>query len=347
MNIKQLKKLIKTSYAIKRPVLALSQPGIGKSSAVYQCAGELSKEYDSTFGVYEIRASTTNPAEVADIKYVEKGVVKDAPQDWFPTDEKVKQGKCPERGFIYLDEIADSTPTIQSALQRLLLDRKLGSLQLAKGWHTTASSNRQTDKAAAGRISTAAVNRCITVGVEVDTDAWVDWALSNAVHASVVAYSRWRSGCWDFDPSRKTANPAFCSPRSAHILSDYIKYESQPDFDVINGIVGDGVGSEFFGFLRIVNDLPDLKQVLKQPDKHPIPKEMDVAIATMYALIAMADEKNVGQIVKYVVRNEMELTVMALKDLLAPSRFPGIVMSPELTKWGMTPRHIALLSGGN
>lgn len=344
MNIKQLIKLVKTSYKVKRPVLAMSSPGAGKSSAIYQAASQLSGEYKSTFTVIECRASTSSPAELGDIKFVVDGEVRNAPQGWIPTDEKVKSGECSPYGLIFLDEIADSTPTVQSALQQLLLDRRLGSVKLAKGWGTVAASNRQADKAAAGRVSTALVNRCIVVTVNPDTDVFVEWALDNKLHPAVIAFCRWRPGCWNFDPAAKNANPAFCSPRSMHILSDLLHEDPDPDFEVITGIVGDGVGSEFSGFLRIMNDLPSIPKIIKEAETHPVPQKIDVALATLYALIARADEKNVGQIVKYICRNDVEVTVVGLSDLV--KRFGAVSGMQTVLKWVQEPRHRELLMGG-
>lgn len=335
MNIEKLIKLIKTSYIIQRPVMALSSPGIGKSSSIYQAASQLSEQYKETFGVIEVRASTSNPGELGNIKYVVNGEVKDAAQGWVPTDEKVISGECLARGIIFCDEIADSTATVQSALQQLLLDRRLGSAKLAKGWSTVAASNRQTDKAAAGRLSTALINRCIVVTIEPDTDDFIRWALENGISTDIVAFCRWRPNPWNFDATSKNQNMAFCSPRSMHILSDVLKADPNPDFEIITGIIGDGVGSEFAGYLRIKQDLPDLKEIMRNPMGVSVPKKMDVAIATLYALMGRIDDSNLGNILKYFARNEVELATSAFKDLCTSK--PEIAVNRTVIDWMSAP----------
>ena len=57
MNIEKALETIKLSYKIKRPLLMLSSPGIGKSSSVYQAASQMSEEYGETFSVIEVRTS--------------------------------------------------------------------------------------------------------------------------------------------------------------------------------------------------------------------------------------------------------------------------------------------------
>ena len=344
MNVEQLISTVVLSYNIKRPVIALSSPGIGKSSAVYQAARLLGKQFNTDFSVMEVRAATTNPAELADIKFVVDGIVRDAPQGWFPTDEAVAEGRFPERGIIFADEIADSTLTVQSALQRLLLDRKLGSLTLAKGWHTVAASNRQSDKPAAGRLSTALANRCIVVTVEPDTDCFVKHALEYGFVSDVIAFCRWKPSCWNFDPASKNQNPAFCSPRSMEILSDILKYDPKPHPELVTGTVGDGIGSEVLGFLELKNELPDLNQILKDPDSVKIPNRMDVCIATLYALIGRIEDKTVMNIVKYVARNQTEIATMAFKDLC--KTHPSVLVNKDLRDWMVKPENYKLLSYG-
>jgi len=344
MNIDGALKGIKMSYKIQRPILMLSSPGVGKSSSVYQAASQLSGEYGETFSVIEVRASTSNPGELGDIKFVVDGEVKDAAQGWIPTDEKVANGECSARGIIFLDEISDGTLSVQSALQQLLLDRRLGSARLAKGWGTVAASNRGSDKAAAGRLSTALANRCIVVTVEPDTDCFVKWGFEYDIHIDVIAFCRWKRSPWQFDPSSKSANPAFCSPRSMHILSDILKSDPAPDFEFITGTIGDGVGAEFSGFLRLKAELPNLDQIIKDPDSVSVPRSMDVAIATIYALMGRITDKSLVNIVRYFGKNVTELATMAFKDLCITH--PEVISSQDLQEWMSRPENYNLLSYG-
>ncbi len=336
MNIVQAKQLIKLGYEIKRGVILIGQPGNGKSAAIYQCAEELSDEHNEDFGMIEMRGSTLNPAETADIKYIVKGKVKDAPQNWVPTAERVKAGACPARGLIFLDEIGDSMMSIQSVLQRLFLDRKLGSLTLADGWQCVAATNRAKDKAAAGRLSTALINRCIVATVTPDPDVFYNWGIDNGIDYRILSFVRFRPECVnDFDPGRRSENMAFCSPRSLEIASDTIKgfedFSEALKIETISGILGDGVGSEFSGFLRVMDDLPDLSAILKDPKTYPVTTKVDVAYATIGALIHLADDKNLEKIVIYFTRFGTELSIVALTDLMRINEAAAEI--PEFIKW--------------
>lgn len=344
MNIEKLIDTVKLSYKIKRPVLALSSPGIGKSSSVYQAASQMSAEYRETFGVIEIRASTTNPGELGDIKYVVNGEVNDAPQSWIPTNEKVTKGECLSRGLCFLDEVCDSTLAVQSALQQLLLDRRLGSARLADGWGTVAASNRQSDKSAAGRLSTALINRCMTVTVEPDTDSFVKWGLKYGIHPDVIAFCRWKRTPWNFDPTSKNANPAFCSPRSMHILSDILHEIPDPDFELITGTVGDGVGSEMSGFLKLKAERPNLDEIIRDPHGAKVPKRMDIAVAVLYALIGRITDKTVGNILTFLTRNPIEIAMAAFMDVCTQK--PELVHNKVVQEWMTDSRNVKIISMG-
>lgn len=187
------------------------------------------------------------------------------------------------------------------------------------------------------------MNRCIVVTVEPDTDVFIEWCYENNIHPMVPAFCRWRKSPWTFDPTSKSANPAFCSPRSFHILSDILHADPAPDYEVITGTIGDATGSELAGFLRIWEQLPDLDKLLKKADSYPVPRAMDVAIATLYALMARATEKNMSQVLKYFARNEIELACVGIKDLLNKDKM--IATLPVMQKWMSDPRNVRLLTG--
>lgn len=344
MNVKELQELLITSYKAKRPVLALGQPGVGKSASVYQAAATLSALYGETFSVIELRAATANPIDLAAIKYVVDGEVRDAEQAWLPTDERVEKKLCNSRGLVFVDEIADGTASTQSALQRLLLDRKLGSLTLAKDWHTVAASNRVADKAAAGRLSTALINRCITVDVKPDAKLFADWAMDFDLHPTVIAYTRWRGDTiWNFDPKSKNENPAFCSPRSMHILSDVLKVCPNPSLEVIAGCVGDAIGSEIYGFNQMMSELPDL-DAIEAGRPSPVPQAVDVAIATIYALVGRFKKENAGNIIKYFEGFDGEYAIMGMTDLIRKQR-EVVTSCPAYAPWACKPEIQKLLLG--
>ena len=337
MNIKQAKEALRIGVKAKMSLLLLSSPGIGKSSIVYQLVQEMSEEKDEKIGMIEIRGASSSPSELADIKYVKAEEVHDAPQAWFPTDEKVEAGLCPRTGVIFVDEIGDSMMSVQSTLQRLGLDHKLGSLKMAKSWYVCMASNRQKDKAASGRLSTALINRCMVLTVEPDSDVLYEYFVEQGVSVPVTAYLRFRPDCLgDFDPGARNENPQFLSPRSLEAVDRVIKHmpaniEDGLKLEMISGTVGDGRGSELFGFLKIFEKLPDLNKILLDPEGHPVPEEVDIKVAVAQALIHRSDASNCDSIMKFFNRLPKDIGVASVKDLL--SRSKDVALTQTFKTW--------------
>ncbi len=338
MFINDLSEALMIGYKVRRPLLITSSPGIGKSDIVKEFVGDLGKSYDKPAGLIEVLGASINPGEMADVNYVVDGVIRSAPQGWMPTEERVRSGECAERGVIFLDELGDAMMSVQSGLQRLLLTGKLGSAEIAKGWYVVAATNRVKDKAAAGRISTALVNRCIVVQLEASADAFYDWGINNGIYPAVLAFVRFRpDAVSSFDPSIRSDNPAFTSPRSLEITSDMLNevkdVTSSLVQEMVIGTLGDGVGSEFNGFIRIMDSLPDLNKILQDPENYPIPAKVDVSYATIGALTARVDSTNYREIMKYFVRFGIELASVAIMDLAKAHK--AVYKSREFVEWSV------------
>lgn len=344
MNVMELKDVIKVGYDIKRPVCALSSPGVGKSSAFLQCCEELSEKYNEPFELIEVRGASASPSELAAIKYVQDGSVQEAEQGWLPTNEKVEAGLCAPRGMIFCDEMADAVKVTQSTLQRLFLDRKLGGLSVADNWYIGAASNRASDKAAAGKLSRAFQNRCMMVSVLPDAETFVHWGIDAAIDPTVLSFVRFKpSSIMDGLVPHRGENEAFCSPRSLHIVSDVLKNKSSNSLpehlvnELITGTLGDGVGAEFSGFLRIRNGLPNLDELLKNPKDYPISEKIDVNWATVGALHHRANKDNVKAIMQYFVRLTVDLSAVAIKDLAKHEK--ACYKTEEFVKWASKNLH--------
>lgn len=94
--------------------------------------------------------------------------------------------------------------------------------------------------------------RC-RVKIEADLADWTQWALLNDVLPEVVTFFQHRPELFNtFDPSR--AEP-YCCARTAVFASRLIR--SAPaglEYELLGGVVGDGVATELTAFLRVWRD---------------------------------------------------------------------------------------------
>lgn len=324
MNIQQAGEAVKACYKTDLPIMLSGSPGLGKSTIMRQVVAELSEQYGEPFGLIIFRTSTADPSEIGDLKFVVEidGTPKvlNAKQEWIPTDESVESGKFPRRGLIFIDELLDGSLMMQSVLQSLVLERELGSAKLASGWYPCSAANRRSDNAAAGRMSSALARRFIHVTIESDVDITVAYARKNNWDARIPAFLRFRPGLINtFEASKgNSAEYSFACEASWENLSKLLlaNPELPPvlKLELMSGIVGKAVASEFYAFERVYNDLPDMKVLRENPATYPISTEPSVLYATLGALSHGITAREFDRIWPFIKRLQSEFITMFVKD---------------------------------
>jgi hypothetical protein len=320
MKISEAKSMVELSYSTRIPIILLSSLGIGKSSIIKQFTSE------KNIGYVEIRASQQPIDEIGDIRGIgPDGKLLVLPQAWVPTEEAIRAGVYPKEGVVFCDELADSSLTHQAAYNQLVLDRRLGSAKLADGWHVVAASNRQSDKASAGRLSTALINRFMVVTVEADTDDFIHYAQGNGFDPDVPAFIRWQPEFLSNFESGKKDSP-FASPRSWHRVSDlrkndgYHKLSPGVQREAIKGLVGEAAMVHFMSFLEFVKKVPSLVDLRLNPDTYPLVREPVIKFALMGAILRNLTAESFQDYYQYMKRMEPELIVVFVKDALSRNK---------------------------
>lgn len=135
------------------PVLLWGEPGIGKTAALTQLAASLDLPLTTVI------ASVHEPSDFSGLPIVggdpaEQGVPM-APPDWAV--RLVRAGK----GLLFLDELSTAPPAVQAALLRLVLERRIGSLQLPPGVRIVAAANPRSSAADGWELSPPLANRFV------------------------------------------------------------------------------------------------------------------------------------------------------------------------------------------
>src|SRR3954468_24601078 len=141
------------AVAADLPVLLWGEPGIGKTATLTQLA--------EGFGLplTTVIASVHEPSDFAGLPIVGddpavQGVPM-APPDWAV--RLVRAGK----GLLFLDELSTATPAVQAALLRVVLERRVGALQLPPGVRIVAAANPRASAADGWELSPPLANRFV------------------------------------------------------------------------------------------------------------------------------------------------------------------------------------------
>lgn len=279
---------------VKRPSFLWGPPGVGKSDLVAALAKDMKIE------LRDVRLSLCDPTDLKGFPVPDKTGKQ---MSWLPPDFLPTKGK----GILFLDELVQAPLAVQAAAFQLILNRKVGDYELPDGWTIVAAGNRTTDRSGAHAMPAALANRFVHIDYEVDVDDWHKWALANGVSDITRGYLRWRPANLVTN-KLETGMRGFPTPRSWCFADQIIsqKLSAHIQHQLLIGTIGEGVATEFAGYVQEESSLPKIDRILVDPEGTPVP----VKPSTKYAICAVMEsyvtEDNFGRLMKYAKRLEKE-----------------------------------------
>jgi len=332
MRISQAGQVLAAALKADVPVMFWGPPGVGKSDLTHQVAN------DHSLDISDVRISQLESVDLRGIPQVREGVTKWNPPDFLPRDPD-------SRGILFLDEINSGQTSTMAAAYQLVLDRRLGSYQLPKGWRVVAAGNRIQDRAIVNAMPAPLRNRFIHIEVETHLDDWCAWALRNEIHSDVIAFLRQESNLLnEFDVGQSETRQreasqklkdakAFATPRSWAFLSKMLHsgIPAGAEYETYGSVVGEGVAARFIAYMKYSSKMPNLDARLMNPKQTEVPKEPGTLYATAAALATKITESNLDRAVLYMDRMPPEFGVMCMSD--AVTRNPKVCNTKAFTEW--------------
>ncbi|WP_028479893.1 AAA family ATPase [Nocardia sp. CNY236] len=291
------------AVAADLPVLLWGEPGIGKTAALTQLAADLDLPLTTVI------ASVHEPSDFSGLPIIgddpaEHGVPM-APPDWAV--RLVRAG----RGLLFLDELSTAPPAVQAALLRLVLERRIGAIQLPPGVRIVAAANPPSSAADGWELSPPLANRFVHLQWTHDHDVVVRGLSGIWPHATLprlapeklseaVSFAR-RAVCVLLAarpalvhrlPSTETRRGGpWPSPRSWEMALRLIAFATAAGSSrdvlslLVRGAVGDGPGFELLASLGRM-DLPDPEVLLADPEGAALPERGDLRQAVLDGVVA-------------------------------------------------------------
>ncbi|MBP0458943.1 AAA family ATPase [Streptomyces montanisoli] len=291
------------AVAADLPVLLWGEPGIGKTAALTHLADSLDLPLTT------VVASVHEPSDFSGLPIVgddpaARGVPM-APPQWAV--ELARAG----RGLLFLDELSTATPAVQAALLRVVLERRVGALQLPPGVRIVAAANPPASAADGWELSPPLANRFVHLHWVHDRHVVVRglggvWPraelprLAPELLTEAVVYAR-RAVCGFLEarptlihrlPSTETRRGgAWPSPRSWEAALILLAFGTAASVSrdvlalLVRGTVGDGPGLEFLAHLDRM-ELPDPETLLADPGSAELPERGDLRQAALEAVVA-------------------------------------------------------------
>lgn len=315
-------------------------PGSGKSSIVASIAD------DALLDMTDHRVSTSAPEDFNGLPRFDKdGNAYFAPfADIFPlATRKVPEGK---RGFmLFLDEFTSGKEDVQAAAYKPLLDHTIGQHPLHPLCAIVAAGNRMEDRAIVNELGTALQSRLIWLELEVVFREWLeDVAIKEEYDHRIIAYlNRYQDKLMDFRPDH--TDKTFRCPRTWSFMNKLIKgktfreienpdgsssYEMDDKASLYNGTIGASGVAEFIRFTRIGNSMPEIADILADPQGLEVPGDMNLMYITVSYLQQNVTEDTLVAIGEYVNRFDMTFKIMFFRAMML--RFPHLRHHPTIVQ---------------
>ena len=306
MNAKNLKRSLSALVSKKVPAFLWGAPGIGKSSIVKQIAEEANVAF------IDLRLALMDPTDLKGIPFYDK---ESHTALWAPPAFLPKEGE----GILFLDELNSAPPSVQSSAYQLILDRRVGEYELPDGWAIVAAGNREGDRGVTYRMPAPLANRFVHFELDVSVEDWRDWAYKSKVDERIIAYISYKNEhLFTFDA--KIDVKSFATPRSWEYVANILAADMPKELllDTISGTVGKDVAVSFLSFIRVVDRLPNIENILEAKEKTQS-DEVDVLYALSAGLVSgylknQTDER-LDNLLNYTLEMKGEFAVMIVQDL--------------------------------
>jgi len=327
MKYSDIKLSINSQFAVTNKVVPYIEgaPGGGKSALALEVGKELKFDRVEMFF-----ASLRDPVDLLGTPHSDGEVTR-----WRPPEELMHLSTG--RNLLILDELSDAPTPMQNALCGLILNGRVGKLQLSPQTHIIATGNRTKDKSGANRIVSKLRGRVRTFEYTENIDDWSEWALTAGIQPVLIQFLRFRADLLSaFDPDK------ICpTPRNWERVNQ-IDPDLPTDIYFMNvaGDVGEGAAAEFTGFRRIYEGLPNIDALIMHPSKAEVPTDPSVLYALTGAIAHRVSKDNFDRVYEFVEKLTPEFQVMLVSD--AMKLCPEIKNTKAFITWAVKNSNVVI-----
>lgn len=309
VKVGEFKNVIESAFSLARdkgqyvPLMFWGPPGVGKSASVKQATEELG------IGLIDLRLSLFNPVDLRGLPTVDREAKKAV---WLSPEFLPDPSVHGEQGILFLDEINLAPQSVMSAAYQLILDRALGGYKVPDGWIIVAAGNRVDDNPNVTKMPAPLANRLIHFEIpNPDPDEWRTWAMRHGLAEEVVSFIGKFPNKLFVLP--KNNEKSWSSPRSwAHASMLYSIGQR------IDGAVGNASAGEFYAYLDVYKDMPDVDKIMKG-EETKVPKNKDVLWALIIAMVYRAKPEYLDNVFAYISQLDKEFEVLAILSIAEKS----------------------------
>lgn len=331
----------------KVTIIGQGEPGIGKSAMLKTVAAK--------FPDYEVAYIDCTLLDLGDfaLPYTELAssmtglkVTKFAPNARF----KFQSNKPV---IVMLDEIGKAMKAVKNVLLTLMLEKRIGDVQLPEGSIVFGTTNLATD-GVGDSLEAHARNRVCFVTVRkphagfngdgsVDSDSWGAWALDNGIAPEIIAWVKQfpqalesytdpaqKENAYIFNPTR-AGQTAFVTPRSlekaSHIAKKRPLLGESVTISALAGTIGESAARDMQAFFTVVDKLPTWEAIMQSPETAKVPEDAVAKCILVFSAITRVEKDTLGKWLKYADRLDKELQALFARSVVKSSSKQSMAVS--------------------
>lgn len=324
LNVRDAKQAIEFNFDnnLKRSILMLGAPGIGKSEIVAEIARE------REIGFIDLRLLLYSETDLKGIPFPDD----DGTTRWMPNKILPDIKRNGPKGIMLVDEITSAPKRVQAAAYQLIQDYRINEYEVPDGWFIVAAGNREDDDGVFVQMPSPLANRFEILYLTPNLDIWKhDYAYPNGVNSQVIAYLNFKPNALHTqDPGHNSM--AFCSPRSwvavSNILNTGASIKDRLAYLKIEGNIGEIEASSFKQFLKEQDSLISADDVLAGRIKNPPTEKSLICLITasltsklstlkQSKTLSTEDEERLKNVCLFYLRMNAEMLALGLRDLIS------------------------------
>jgi hypothetical protein len=307
VTINELVRLIPTIGEKLTPIIQ-SEPGCGKTSLLSMLEDNMGDKYDYIYVDCPVKdmqdIAMTIPNH--DTRTLETYV-----GSLFKLDS-------PKPKVILLDEFMKAPKLLQVIFTRLMLERFVGDTPLPQGSIVFGTSNNQSDGVGDTMLAHASNRVCLLQMQKPKVEDWLVWASENAISPLIRAWvhmfpralnsyldDNQKDNPYIFQPSKPQLS--FVTPRSLAKASVIVENRDilgeTPTMSALSGTIGYSASADMSAFLSLEKSLPDINEILQQPENVKVPDEISAQLMVMFqALDKLKTQDQLTNFMKFIKR---------------------------------------------
>lgn len=320
-------------------LMVIGMPGGGKTDITIQAAEKLDRDLIIAHPVID------DPTNYKGFPFKEVDKDGNVTADFVPFGMLRKLIEADRPTTLFMDDMGQAAKTVQAAAMQLVWGGKLNGSTISPHVSFIIASNRREDKAAVTGMIEPLKNRSTIVHLETNVNDWCRWGIKNGQPPENIAFNRFRKKFIQdgYEPTIDFTNSA--TPRTIAKCGEFLKagVPKKIEYEVYSGTAGEKYATEFIGFLDIYRQIPDIKEIIRNPQAVEVPTKDNILYATCEALASEAKKSNFESIMTFGGRLHEEFEIMLMRDSIAHN--DDICETSTFIQWQANHQDIMLFTG--